>query len=220
MPVAFATATGDVLVESVNLQNLEDKLYQHGLAGFRRIRRAHPHDRFYCLAFYTCGEFSYVLVTASSYEGLERVANEYKQDPSYESMSLDDLRLMLKWSPCDRPLHGDSRDVLVDLDPLLESVVNEFDRRFDLKDGGKSFDEFTVQVRACFAHALQRIGAEDVFGDGNERKRLVVNLLMGDQSDEDRIEFASRVNPHEAVDMLRRDLDAGNAIWAGRSTDP
>jgi hypothetical protein len=35
-------------------------------------------------------------------------------------------------------------------------------------------------------------------------------LLMGDQSDEDRIGFAERVNPPESVKMLKQDLKAAD----------
>ncbi len=88
------------------MKKLEDELYRQGIDGFRRIRQAHPVDRFYCFAFYTCGEYSYVALTASTYEGLDVVARRYKRMLQYQTMSLDDLRLDLKWSPDDSPLHG------------------------------------------------------------------------------------------------------------------
>ena len=89
-----------------DLKKLEDELYRNGLAGFRCILGAHPKDEFYCFAFYTNGEFTYVAITASTYEGLEIVAQDYKEKPTYQAMSIEDLRLDLKWSPCDSPLHG------------------------------------------------------------------------------------------------------------------
>jgi hypothetical protein len=196
----------------VDLKKLEDELYRHGLASFRRIREAHPNDRFYCFSFYTNGEFSYVAVTASTYEGLEKVAQEYKKKPLYKAMPIADLRLDLKWSPCDSPLHGAAEDVLTDLDSSMQGVAAEFDRRFDLEDGGKSSNEFEAQVRRCVANALKRIDAEGAFGRDNERKNVVVNLLMGDQSDEDRIRFATQVNPPESLEMLKHDLEASRRL--------
>ena len=58
----------------------------------------------------------------------------------------------------------------------------------------------------------KKIDAEGLFGSGEERKQVVVNLLMGDQSDEDRLEFAERVNPPESVEMLRQDLEAADRL--------
>lgn len=199
-------------MQKADFKKLEDELYQLGLAGFRRIREAHPEDNFYCFAFYTNGEFSYIALTASTFEGLDAIAQVYKKKPQYEAMSIEDLRLDLKWSPCDSPLHGAAENVLTALDPLMQEVAAELDRRFDLKDNGKSFDEFVVQVRACIANGLKRIEADGTFGRGEDRKKVVVNLLMGDQSDEDRIGFAERVNPPESVKMLKHDLEAANRL--------
>ena len=205
-------AVDKVPMQKADLKKLEDELYQHGLAGFRRIRDAHPKNKFYCFAFYTNGEFNYVVLTASTYEGLDNVSQEYKKKTPYKAMSIEDLRLALKWSPCDSPLHGAAEDVLTAHDPLMQGVAAELDRRFDLEDDGKSFDEFAAEVRTCFAKALKRIDAEGVFGRGDERKKVVVNLLMGDQTDEDRIGFAERVNPSESVKMLKQDLEAASRL--------
>lgn len=197
---------------NVDLKKLEEELYRQGLAGFRRIREAHPKDTFYSFAFYTNGEFNYIELTASTFEGLDAVAKQYKMEPPYEEMSIEDLKLDLKWSPCDSPLHGADENVLTALDPLMQEVAAELDRRFDLKDNGKSFDEFVAQVRNCFANGIKKIDAEGIFGRGEERKKVMVNLLMGDQSDEDRIEFAERVNPLESINMFKEDLEAARRL--------
>jgi len=199
-------------MQEADLIKLEDELYRHGVSGFRRIREAHPHDSFYCFAFYTNGEYSYVALTASTFEGLDAVAKKYKSMPRYAAMSLEDLRLDLKWSPDDSPLHGAAEDVLTVIDPLMQEVGAELDRRFDLEDDWKSFREFDAEVRRCFANALKRIEEDGIFGRGEERKQLVVNLLMGDQSDEDRIGFAERVNPSESIKLLKEDLEAANRL--------
>jgi hypothetical protein len=202
------TAVNKVPVQEADLKKLEDELYRQGLAGFRQILGAHPKDKFYCFAFYTNGEFTFVALTASTCEGLDKVAQDYKKKPPYKAMSIADLRLDLKWSPCDSPLHGAAEADLTALDPLMESVTAELRRRSDLNDDLKSFDQFVAPVRGCFANALKRIDAHEVFGRGEERKKVVVNLLMGDQSDEDRIGFAESVNPAESVKMLKQDLEA------------
>ncbi|MCE9532707.1 MAG: DUF4303 domain-containing protein [Planctomycetes bacterium] len=199
-------------MQKLDLKKLEDELYRHGVAAFRRLCEAHPKDEFYCFAFYTNGEMNYVGVTASTYQGLDKVAQEYKKKPPYMAMSIEDLRLDLKWSPCDSPLHDNAENDLTALDSLMQAVDAELSRRFDLKDDGKSFKEFEAQVRGCFASALKRIDGEGVFGSGDQRKKVVANLLMGDQSDEDRIGFAARVNPSESVKMLKQDLEAASRL--------
>jgi hypothetical protein len=201
-------AVDKAAMKVLDLKKLEDELHRHGLAGFRRLRDAHPKDDFYCFAFYTNGEMNYVGVTASTYQGLDKVAQEYKKKPRYMAMTMEDLRLDLKWSPCDSPLHGNAENDLTALDSSMQAVAADLYRRFDLK----SFKEFETQVRDCFANALKKIDGEGIFGRGEERKKVVANLLMGDQSDEDRIGFAARVNPSESVKMLKQDLEAASRL--------
>jgi len=206
------TAVDKVPMQDADLKKLEDELHRLGLAGFRRIREEHPKDHFYCFAFYSNGEFTYAALTASTYEGLDRVTHDYMKKPPYNAMTIEDLRLDLKWSPDDSPLHGAPEDILTALDPLMEAVTAELRRRSNLKDDWKSFDEFVTQVSTCFANALRRIDTDGAFGRGEERKQVVVNFLMGDQSDENRIGFAERVNPVESVKMLKQDLEAARRL--------
>ena len=101
---------------------------------------------------------------------------------------------------------------LTALDPSMQAVAAELGQRFDLEDGGHSFNELVAEIRACFANALKKIDADGTFGRGDERSNVVASLLMGDQSDEDRIGFAERVNPFEAVLMLKQDLQAAGRL--------
>lgn len=202
-------------MSEVNLKTLEDELFRCGLASFRKIKAAHPTDRFYCYAFYTSGEYGYVVATASTYEGLEQVARRYKTTlPAYKDVPIEDLRLDLKWSPCDSPLHDQADDPLHEMAPLIQSVAAELTRLYDLFEEGPALHAFVDQVEECFAQALRRIDATGIFGQGDERDGVVVNLLMGDQSDEARIEFAHRVNPPQAVRMLIDDLAAQGELDA------
>src|SRR5260221_13378048 len=89
----------------VDFKKFEDDWYKHGLANFRKIRAARPKDTFYSFGFFTTGEFGYVATTASTKEGLDQIARQYKGKERYKTQSLDDLKLELKWSPCDSPLH-------------------------------------------------------------------------------------------------------------------
>lgn len=206
-----ARTTKKVPMPRADLEKLEDELYRHGLAGFRRIREAHPMDRFYCFAFYTNGEFNSIALTASTYEGLEQVTQQYKSNPRYQTVPIEDLALQLKWSPCDSPLHESPADALAPVDHLVRAVAAELQRRFELEDEGEknvAASEFEAKIKTSIANALKRIDAEGGFGRGEERSEIVLNLLMGDQSDEERIEFAERVNPPETVKMLKKDLDA------------
>ena len=78
----------------------------------------------------------------------------------------------------------------------------------DDSDDLTEFDAYTAQFNSAVENALHRIDTLGVFGTGDARKGVVLNLLMGDQDNQSRIEFAKRVNPPEAVQMLVADLDS------------
>jgi len=42
---------------------------------------------------------------------------------------------------------------------------------------------------------LKQLDDEGIFGEGEQRKSIVLNILMGDQSDEERMKYAKLLNP-------------------------
>jgi len=147
-------------------------------------------------------------MTASSYEGLAEVASRYKEMEQHRHRDIEGIKRMLKWSPVDSPLHTGWCGIIESLQSIMNQISNELSEiPFD-QDDWTEFEQYVAQLEDAIANALRRIDAEGLFGSGDKRKRVVVNLLMGDQSDESRIEFAKRVNPPESVIMLIEDLDA------------
>ena len=186
----------------------EDKLYFDGIEAFKKIRKSRPDDHYYCFAFFTSGEFGYMAATASTYEGLEDVANQYKQMEFYRHRELDQLKHQLKWSPVDSPLHTGYGGIIKPLQPFMDQISQELEDVPVVDNDWSKFDQYVTQVESAVENALRRIDADGIFGIGNERKSIIVNLLMGDQDDQSRIKFAKRVNPPESVQMLIDDLAA------------
>jgi len=192
----------------VDFKRFEDELYTHGMQAFRRIRELRPGHKFYCFAFFTSGEFGYMGATASSYQGLEEVARRYKAHDGYQDRPLDQLRKELKWSPVDSPLHTDPGGILDAVQATMDQVAAELDSSY--KDDGEweNFEIYVARIKDSITNALRRLDRDGIFGQGQERTQVVVNLLMGDQTHADRIEFARKVNPPESVQMLINDLAA------------
>jgi hypothetical protein len=187
----------------MDFQLFEDQLYIHGLAAMRKIRRLRPNDTFYSFAFFTSGDFVYMAMTASSYEGLSEAVSRYKEMEHFQQYDIEEIRRLLKWSPADSPLHTECGGIIEPLQSIMNQVRDElYEVPFD-EDDWTEFELYVAQLEEAIANALRRIDAEGLFGSGDERKRVVVNLLMGER----RIEFARRVNPPESVKMLIEDLD-------------
>ena len=186
----------------------EDKLYLYGLEAFKKIRTSRPDDHYYCFAFFTSGEFGYMAATASTYEGLEQVASQYKQMEFYRHRELEQLKRQLKWSPVDSPLHMECGGIIEPLQPFMDQISQELQDIPVVDNNWSKFEQYVAQVETAVESTLRRIDADGVFGIGNERKSIIVNLLMGDQDDQSRINFAKKVNPPKSAQMLIDDLDA------------
>ena len=57
---------------------------------------------------------------------------------------------------------------------------------------------------------LQALDESGIFGSGADRDRLVLGIWMGDQSDEDRIEYVRLLNSGPVHERFERELQAGN----------
>ena len=187
---------------SMDFEKLENVLYKKGLDAFATLFISRPMDNFYSFGFYTTGEYNYAATTASSYEGLEQVIKNY----GYEKKPKESIEI--KWSPVDSPIHSDSEccGIIGEVNDLLQDALKESDEIYE-RDGLEGLGEFNAKVENAFVNALKRMDAKGVFGKGEQRKQVVVNLLKGDQSLEERIYFAKMLNPPEAVEILTRDMD-------------
>lgn len=189
----------------MNFAKLQHALYEHGKVAILHARALRPNDTFYSFAFYTSEEFAYAFMTAASHEGLDEVVTAYLQKPQYANQSLVKLRQSLKWSPCDSPLHGLYELISEELDHIMSEVSEAYLAIDDDRKSGRFADE----IEASFLNALQQLDSEGLMGTSEQRNGLVLNMLMGDQSDEDRLRLASFVNPPAVVVAFAADLSLG-----------
>ncbi len=192
---------------SFDFQQFHTTLLEEARVGFHSIRRQHRGETFYSFALYTYGERAYIFPTASTEEGLTQVARKYMAKGHYQGRALEQLRRELRWSPCDSPLHGEGAAYCQRANELLEPVPELLQALNDREhDSRKRSDKLIEQLDSIFLDVLKQLDAEGVFGRGEHRASVVVNLLMGDQSDESRLAYAKQLNPREAYQKLEEDL--------------
>jgi hypothetical protein len=166
---------------------------------WRALRAAHPGERFYSFGFYTAALAEYLMVTASSEEGLSRVTAEYVQrdggDPELR-------RASLRWSPGDSPLHLEGEGLLPRSTALRDAGPDPY-------EDSPEADETVSLVYEEAVKGLVALDREGAFGTGEARSRIVLGIWCGDQSDEERVEFARALNPPEVVDRFARELEEG-----------
>ncbi|MBE1532013.1 DUF4303 domain-containing protein [Actinomadura algeriensis] len=178
------------------VEELAALLVEAARAAFTQAREAHPGETFYCYGLYTGPLLEYILPTCGSEEGLRAVARVY----AAEFGGLVEARIGgLRWSPADSPHHLLGEHHFDAVEELLAS------RDADADTGADVEDEAEARLEACF-RALARLDREGFFGRGDERERVIVTVLQGDQSDRSRLANARRLNPPAAVARLAREM--------------
>jgi hypothetical protein len=166
---------------------------------WRSLRESHPGERFYSFGFYTTALAEYLMVTASTEEGLSRVTAEYVQKDGGDPVL---RRASLRWSPCDSPLHLEGEELLPRSTLLRDAGPDPY-------EDSPEADETVSLVYAAAVEALSTLDREGVFGSAETRSQMVVGIWSGDQSNEERIEFARALNPPAVVERFARELEEG-----------
>jgi hypothetical protein len=166
---------------------------------WRTLTQRHPGERFYSFGFYTAALAEYLMVTASTEEGLARVTAEYVQrdggDPALR-------RMALRWSAGDSPLHDECADLLPSSTALRDAGPDPYD---DSPEG----DAAVSLVYEVAVEALGALDREGLFGVGADRAALVLGLWSGDQENEERVAFARMLNPPPVAERFARELADG-----------
>jgi hypothetical protein len=191
---------------TIDREALETTMLSELRAAWQTLRGRHPGERFYSFGLYTTDLADYLMVTASTEEGLSEVSQRYVTETGSEPAG---QRVALRWSPADSPLHAEGEGLLVESDRLLRGGPGPYD------DDTPEADEAISLVFDVAIQALKRLDEEGVFGAGLERAQLVLGIWKGDQSDEERIEFASLLNPRPVAERFAREVaDRSRAFFA------
>ncbi|KAB8140358.1 DUF4303 domain-containing protein [Chloroflexia bacterium SDU3-3] len=165
---------------------------------FHELTAAVGNEHIYVFALYTNDEGSYVLPTANTQEALERTALQQSQStPELHTYYQQSLR----WSPCDWEYHESGSET------ALAAVNNLLDSGWD--DDYTSFLFDPDLIEHCCISALQQLQREKFFDNLAQGSPPLLNLLKGDQSNEERLTFAALLNSPEACAQLAIELDQG-----------
>src|SRR5260370_8414661 len=81
------------------------------------MRRRHPDERFYSFGLYTTDLADYLMVTASTEEGLSEATQRYVTRTGRDATA---QRAALRWSPADSPLHAEVDGLPAESDRLRQ----------------------------------------------------------------------------------------------------
>lgn len=173
---------------------------------FEHLRTITQHEQLYTFGLYTNGESSYILPTANTEEALTRVAETYQQRHNYPE-PIEHLRAQLRWSPADNAYHLTGEVYFAPVEALLRTCWSD------------DFQNFSIDSRRTELFCLNVIAELDrqtVFGQGAERDALLLNLFKGDQSIEERLAYAAKLNSAAACARYQQEMDDGHRVWVAR----
>lgn len=116
------------------------------------------------------------------------------------------VRIALRWFTGDSPLQ-DSEQVFQKRSRALRHEGP------DPYDESPEADAWIDLVHDAAFQALANLDRKGTFGtDSSDRERLVLSV-WGDQTDEERLEFAHALNPAAVAQRFARELEAGNRVF-------
>jgi len=180
----------------IDREALETTMLAELRTAWATLRGRHPGERFYSFGLYTTDLADYLMVTASTEEGLSEVTERYVTRTGRDATA---QRAALRWSPADSPLHAEGEALLAESDRLRCAGPDPYD---DTPEADEAISLlFDVAIRS-----LQQLDREGTFGEGLERAQLVLGIWKGDQSDDERVEFASLLNPRPVAERFTREI--------------
>jgi hypothetical protein len=170
---------------------------------FISVQQQHPHETFYAFGLFHEPLWAYIVPTCNTEEGLIRQAHRYQHDEhnlGYATRTINDLRHLLRWSTADWVYH---RDLYRDhFEPVFEWL-----REYDPYDLGEDEWLDDAQMNAVCRSVLHTLDLEGVFGEGEDRERIVLNVLMGDQ-DNSWVEHARLLNSPAVYQRWVEDIES------------
>jgi len=189
----------------INFEALYDVLLKECENVFPSIIDKLNKEKIYSIALYNDGgEWKSLYPTLSTYDGLNSVISEYRKDDYYSDQSDEELFKDLKWSPCDSPMLEDYFGTLPESQVLLDSIAEVMSKLFD-EDKEDEYEKLEDEIIKVCLKVLQSLDEKGVFNK-LERSSFVLNLLTGDQSDEERLESALLINPKPVFDRYALEI--------------
>jgi len=172
-------------------------------ASFAELQRQRANERIYGYSLCLDALGSFVGAYGQTEEGLGRIVETYQLENRYRARKGDltaHLRAMLRWNCEDGWLFL--------ADPYFEEA-NRLLREPHHGDADAFYDRGATRLvyLECLA-ALAECDASGLFGRGQDREAVTLNLYLGDQSHEMLLRWADQIDPHPVCERLRDELVA------------
>lgn len=164
---------------------------------FSAVREAHPDEDFYYYVLWTTGAVHRPAPCACSAQGLARVMKEYGEtDPAN-----------LRWSEADSPYDCFGDQHFAEVEAIFSKLGDPYDRTEDARKA----------LLNAVVGAMQDLDSNGFFGTGAEREKVVINVSMpGEENEDQLIERARLLNPVASLQTLVQDYSDSEQDAGGK----
>lgn len=194
--------------KGLDLNEFQSILLSASRSFFTDIQHSHVTENFYAFGLFHEPLWGYILPASNTEEGLKRRAHEYQLDEfniGYAQMPLDEIALSLRWSTGDWAYlsHDDER-----FEPVNQWLEHN-NVYWAYKGNTDEWEDKLNRPMIEFCRkTLLTLQNEGVFGNAQQRKGIVLNVLMGDQ-DRSWYEHARILNPPAVYERWVQEVEAG-----------
>jgi len=188
------------LLTSIDTSTFEDTLYNEAKTTFSKMIEECKAEKIYMLGFYHSGCYSYIFPIALTEADLV-------ENPDLRWWECDAKHHCEYETPQANELLSEFSEVIVYGDDFEEDEEDDYDE----EDDEQKVEAYFHFVEQSVANVFSRLEKEGVFNDLGDRDSYTLNLVCGDQSWEDKLDYAKRVNPESALVQLQSDVASRNA---------
>jgi hypothetical protein len=138
-----------------------------------QAHRNHAGERFYAYILFTSPLLDYAAPSFNTEEGLAAITKD------------TDGREQLRWQPPEWKYNWEGQEFFEGVDEILGSLLKL--QRYTEQGWGLRWD--------AFVQAIKRLDKQGIFGMGQPRELVLVNIMWGDQDDVAHVESARDLNP-------------------------
>jgi hypothetical protein len=168
---------GTMMAKTANYRALRRAVTEAARQAFQQVMSNPAGESFYAFGLYTSADCEYLVPTANTEEALRRRASEYAERGHGD---FEECVEQLRWNPCDWGYHCHGEKQFDEVQALLNSLPHA---------QGDAASKRLASLQKTFIDALRDLDKERFFGEGDQRARVVLLLLTGDQDDTQRLEL-------------------------------
>ncbi|WP_299444310.1 DUF4303 domain-containing protein [uncultured Aquimarina sp.] len=202
------------ILEIFDNSKLSELLTSAIKSSFNSILKLIKNEELYSFGIYTSGEYNYIEITGNTHEGLHDKSLEYAKIDSYKNRTIKELEMELKWSPCDWKYHckveiPDSDTIQSFLDEIFELSDLLYDSLSDKDEALEMIDKLIIsRFNNLFVSILKNM---TTISGGYEE--LIFGVWKGDQSEEEREWFISKINSEDKTSKFKKESEIGYQVY-------